>query len=70
MVDGVGEGVGVDLVDDVVEGVVAGESEQAAFLVAAGEADGGALVLIERSAFGPHGFDVGGPAKQAVGDHG
>jgi len=69
LVDGVGERVGVDLVDDVVEGVVAGELEKPAFLVAAGEADGGALVLVERTAFGPHGLDVGGTAEQAVGDH-
>jgi len=43
---------GGDLVDDVVEGVVAGEEELAANGVTAGEADGGALVLIEGAAFG------------------
>ena len=68
LVDGVGEGVGVDLVDDVVEGVVAGEEELAADGVAAGEADGGALVLIEGTAFGPDGFDVGGSAEKSVGE--
>ena len=68
LVDGEGKGVGVDLVDDVVEGVVAGEGEQVANRMAAGEADGGALVLVEGAAFGPDGFDVGGTAEQAVGE--
>ena len=68
LVDGVGEGVGVDLVDDVVEGVVAGEEELAADGVATSKADGGALVLVEGTAFGPDGFDVGGAAEQAVGE--
>ena len=51
-----------------VEGVVAGEEELAADGVAAGEADGGALVLIEGAAFGPDGFDVGGSAEKSVGE--
>jgi hypothetical protein len=37
--------------------------------VAAGEAEGGALVLVEGAAFGPDGFDVGRAAEQAIGEH-
>ena len=64
-----GEGVGFDQVDDVVEGVVVGEFEQAAFRVAASEANASALVLVERTAFGPHGFYIWGSAEQTLGGH-
>ena len=62
-VDGASEGVGIDLVDDVVEGIVAGHEELAALEVAAGQAEGGALLLVERSAFAPDGFHVGRTAE-------
>ena len=69
LVDGPSEGVGIDLVDDVVESVVTGEEELAANRVAAGETEGGALVLVEGTAFGPDGFDIGSAAEVSVGNH-
>ena len=69
-VEGAGEFDGIDAVDHVVEGTVAGHDQQAGFLVAAGQADGAALVLIERGALVPDGFDVGGAADQSVNDEG
>ena len=52
-VEGAGEFDGVDAVDDVVDRSVAGHGEEAGFLVALGEADGAALVLVEGGAFVP-----------------
>ena len=69
-VEGAGEFDGVDAVDEVVEGAVAGHGEEAGFLVAAGHADGAALVLVEGGAFLPDGFDVLGAADEAVNDEG
>ena len=69
LIDGIGERMRIDLVDDVVDGVVAGKEQMTAFLVAAGEAEGGALVLVEGTAFGPDGFDIGSTAEQSVGEH-
>lgn len=67
-VEGAREGKGIDGVDEVVEGVVAGHFEASALFVTAGEANGAALVLVERGAFAPNGFDVRSAAQQAVGD--
>ena len=59
LIDGIGERTGAHLVDDVVDGVVAGKEQMAAFLVAAGEAEGGALVLVEGRMSGrTTGFEV------------
>lgn len=69
-VEGAGEFDGADAVDDVVERAVAGHGEKAGFLVALGQADGAALVLVERGAFLPDGFDVAGSADEAVNDEG
>ncbi len=67
-VEGAAEDGGVEGVQEVVEGVVAGELEAAGFFFALVEADGGALLLVEGSAFSPNAFDVGGAADEAVGD--
>jgi len=69
-VEGAGEFDGIDAVDDVVDGAVAGHGEEAGFLVAPGQANGAALVLIEGGAFLPDSFDVGGSADEAVDDKG
>ena len=69
-VEGAGEFDGVDAVDHVVERAVAGHGEEAGFLVALGQADGAALVLIQGGAFLPDGLDVGGSADEAVNDEG
>ena len=66
-VEGLAEEGGVEDVEEVVEGVVAGEFEAAGFVTLV-EADGGALLLVERAAFSPNAFDVGGAADEAVGE--
>lgn len=69
-VEGTGEFDGADAVDDVVDGSVTGHGEEAGFLVALGQADGTALVLIKGGAFVPDGFDIASPADEAVNDEG
>ena len=69
-VERTGQRSGVDGVEQVVEGIVAGHEEQAAFRMAAGQANRGALLLGERAAFLPDAFDVGRAAKQAIADEG
>ena len=69
-VEGLGEFDRVDAVDDVVERAIAGHDQEAGFLVALGQADGAALVLIKGGAFLPDGFDVGRSADETVDDEG
>ena len=47
-----------------------GHGEEAGFFVAAGQADGAALVLVEGGAFLPDGFNVLSTADEAVNDEG
>ena len=67
-VQGAGEFDRIDPVDDVVERAVARHGEPAGFLVAPGQSDGAALVLVERSALAPDGFDVLGAAEESIDD--
>jgi len=58
LVELLGEGFGIDAVDEVVEGVVAGH-DKPSVLISHVEYDGFALVLAEGTAAFPDGFDRG-----------
>lgn len=58
LVELLGEGFGIDAVDEVVEGVVAGH-DKPSVLISLVESDGFALVLAEGTAAFPDGFDRG-----------